>query len=492
MPTVTIGENTADDYGGNTIDNRIVASSVDTNYGSSDILYFRSNAANRYNVLLSFPDVTSLPSGLTVSSSSVNMYLKSQFSTDTFTIQWRKIDDDRNWIEDESTWNNASTTPDLEWTTPGCLSDGNDRSATVSASGSIASTLSQYYAHSGSQLNTDIENDVESVTESYGYIGERSDTSSSATSYKGMSSSEDTNTQRPYLSVTYTTGGGTDFTETIEESLGLSDSVSRSIGFSKSISESLGLTDTFLKIAAYSRLNSESLGLADTQTKEAEYNRTNTESLGLTDTQIKETGFNRSFSESIGLTDIATAVKIIAKTISDSIGLTDTVSKVAGFSKTISDAIGLTDVFSRVASFFRTVSDSLGLTDTVDYPSPFVSEGPGAFILDDLETFFNQDIGLNYINDLDTFLNMGEFAMSAQYTAAGEDAVVIEVIYDPEEIVIDPFTEEQTAIPPRVITATSDVPNIRHKDVIVVDSVTYGVLKAFDNKGVTEITLKKT
>jgi len=95
-------------------------------------------------------------------------------------------------------------------------------------------------------------------------------------------------------------------------------------------------------------------------------------------------------------------------------------------------------------------------------------------------------------DDIDTMINTSEFAYSAVYTPDGGSPTAIDVIYDPNEVQIDPYTGAQAVIPPSITAKTTDVTGIRHKDVFVVDSVTYEVTKHVDNKGVTFITLNYT
>ena len=61
----------------------------------------------------------------------------------------------RNWSETTSTWNNYST--GNAWTTAGARSDGNDRSATVTATLTMSAALA-YKTISSAQLATDVQN----------------------------------------------------------------------------------------------------------------------------------------------------------------------------------------------------------------------------------------------------------------------------------------------------------------------------------------------
>lgn len=92
------------------------------------------------------------------------------------------------------------------------------------------------------------------------------------------------------------------------------------------------------------------------------------------------------------------------------------------------------------------------------------------------------------IDDIDTMLQPDEFATSATYDGG---VTPINIAFNPEEIVIDPYDGERDIIPPLGWAKTADVPGIKNKKVFVINSVNYVVQKAFDNHGVTEITFHK-
>lgn len=199
MPTTTIGENSADVYGGNSMDNYIRDSSPTANNGTLSTVRIRGLTGDIQRILLSFPDITSISGTVTVSASSINLYatVNSGF---TITVEARKLL--RNWVETESTHNIYST--GNNWTTAGAQGNGTDRNTTASSSTSVNNTVSEYKAFSGAQLNTDCENDINGSTTHYGHVLERSDgvTATLIT----FASQSGTDGQRPYLSVTYAAG----------------------------------------------------------------------------------------------------------------------------------------------------------------------------------------------------------------------------------------------------------------------------------------------
>jgi hypothetical protein len=90
-------------------------------------------------------------------------------------------------------------------------------------------------------------------------------------------------------------------------------------------------------------------------------------------------------------------------------------------------------------------------------------------------------------DDIDTMLQTSEFATEVTYDVTN----TININFNPEEILIDPSTGEQTAIAPMGWAKTEDVPGIKNKKVFIINSENYEVQKAFDNLGVTEITFHR-
>lgn len=204
MTVVVIGDNTGDDYSG-TEDAELRQTSPTTNHGSSTNLEATKYIASDHNhSLVAFSGIGSLPSSLTVSSAVLTLYLKlANSGTHTLTVK-RVL---RNWVEAQATWNIWST--GNSWTTAGCLSDGNDRDSNASTTLSIGTTYQYYTFSDDAQIQADVEDFADGTLSNYGWHIERTDGTPDDTTYRQFSSSEDTDGQRPYLSVTYTTGGAT-------------------------------------------------------------------------------------------------------------------------------------------------------------------------------------------------------------------------------------------------------------------------------------------
>ncbi len=202
MPTVTIGNNTGDDYAG-TEDAQIKSNNTAANYGGKTAFECTKWASgNHTHTLLGFSGLSNLPSGITDVTASIKIY-KYGYSAGDRTITARRLL--RTWVEgtadgDEQSGSCSwSTAGGVSWTTGGALSDGNDRSATASGTGSLDGA--GWLEISGSQLNTDIQNGYQS------WHLERTDGADDNT-YDAFYSSEGSDGYRPYVSVTYEESAG--------------------------------------------------------------------------------------------------------------------------------------------------------------------------------------------------------------------------------------------------------------------------------------------
>jgi len=202
MPTVTIGENTGDDYSGSTEcwlketsdpfprNNQIV-----TGIWDSDI--------DEKVSLVSFSGISNLPSTLTVSSATFYLYSLTGASGANAILDVHVCL--RNWVGAEAAWSLYSS--GNSWTTDGARSTGNDRVAAVSVDKTVNTTINEYKNFGSATLAADVEDFADGTLSNYGWAIDPQPDSSTYTE-RLFAASTDTDGQRPYLSVTYTTGGG--------------------------------------------------------------------------------------------------------------------------------------------------------------------------------------------------------------------------------------------------------------------------------------------
>lgn len=202
MTVVVIGDNTGDDYSG-TEDANIRNDNPTTNYGSATAgEVTKYDASTHRHWCLKFSGLSNVTGPVTANSATVDLYLVSGGGgTPTHGLRMILV----NWVEAEVTYNIHST--GNNWTTAGGLSDGNDRSATVSGSAASINTTAGYKTHSGSGLGTDCAGFVNGTYNNYGWHVERTDGANDSV-WRQFRHSEGTDGQRPYLTFDYTEGSG--------------------------------------------------------------------------------------------------------------------------------------------------------------------------------------------------------------------------------------------------------------------------------------------
>ena len=196
MPTVVIGNNTGDDYSG-TEDTVLYSDAPNSTYGTQTGLECKYTTLDRYNTLLKFSGLSNITGPVTVSAASIYLYGSNPLSNRT--LYARRLL--RNWSEDNATYNVYNT--GSSWSTAGALSDGNDRVASATGSLTVGTTAN----YDSFDCAADVEDTINGDINNYGYIITR-DTKDTLYS-TSHTSSEGTDGQRPYLSVTYTESGNT-------------------------------------------------------------------------------------------------------------------------------------------------------------------------------------------------------------------------------------------------------------------------------------------
>lgn len=80
--------------------------------------------------------------------------------------------------------------------------------------------------------------------------------------------------------------------------------------------------------------------------------------------------------------------------------------------------------------------------------------------------------------DLGDFFKTADFAVAATYTATGEDAATINVLFDApfNSVPLDTGERDIESNTPTALCQTSDVSAAAHGDVIVINSTTYHVV----------------
>lgn len=216
MPVVTIGENTADDFSGSECA-QIKETATTNNYGGSTTMEVTKwDAGDHTHSLIKFSGLSNIPGTATVNSAEINLYLV-DVSDNSLTGDWRRIlrdweegtqagADRQNDTPDSCCWNEYGS--GNSWTTAGCLSDGNDRSATISDNGALGGSAGSYYTFADAQIDADTEDFIDGTYGNYGWHLSRNGTGNESSYYHSYATDDGTDGQRPYIEVDYTDAGG--------------------------------------------------------------------------------------------------------------------------------------------------------------------------------------------------------------------------------------------------------------------------------------------
>lgn len=194
--SVTIGNNTGNTFSG-TEDAKLIQTSPTTNFGTNvQLEATKFGVGDHGNSVIRFPGLSSISGPVTVTAATLFLYQES--GSGTYSVDLRRLL--LAWIVSQVTWNNYITS--TAWTTAGGEGSGTDIAAAVSATLNFDNSVG-YKGFSAAQLRADIQNIINGVNPNNGWLVTRSDAGEDSL-FKVLTSSEGTDTNRPYLALTYT------------------------------------------------------------------------------------------------------------------------------------------------------------------------------------------------------------------------------------------------------------------------------------------------
>lgn len=202
--TVTIGDNTGNGFSG-TDDAGLKENAATTNYGSSvQVDLHKYGSGDHANVVVRFPGLSNITGPVTVTAATLYLW---QVGGPGVPITYNVFRMLRNWSEAQTTWNEYTT--GNNWTTAGALGSATDIAASASATPTFNQSVA-YQAITSAGLIADVEGMINGTLSNLGWLIERQDAGND-TQYSVVTMSEGTDTQRPYLDITYTAAAGADF-----------------------------------------------------------------------------------------------------------------------------------------------------------------------------------------------------------------------------------------------------------------------------------------
>lgn len=115
----------------------------------------------------------------------------------------------------------------------------------------------------------------------------------------------------------------------------------------------------------YTQTVTDDTGSSDTATQTVAAAQSLTDSTGSTDTATLSASASRTVTDSSGSTDAAAQASAFTKSVADNGGLTDSVAQLSSITQSVTDDTGLLDSTAQLSVTVRTVTDLTGSTDGV-------------------------------------------------------------------------------------------------------------------------------
>ncbi len=105
------------------------------------------------------------------------------------------------------------------------------------------------------------------------------------------------------------------------------------------------------------------------------------DSVDISDDLSRSIGRRRTIEDEAGITDLLSVVSDKIRSISDTASISDTLSRIGSFFRSVSNTVGISDTLTRIGRLIRSITDALGITDSVSsdssnrtYPSYITAE----------------------------------------------------------------------------------------------------------------------
>lgn len=180
--------------------------------------------------------------------------------------------------------------------------------------------------------------------------------------------------------------GPTNYTRTVTDNLGLTDTKTTKTASSRVVSDTGALTDTKATKTASSRTTTDTAGVTDTQSRTVASSRLSTDSAALTDTFARVAFSSRISTDTLALTDTVTRAVESKRVYTDTLALTDTPLFASALSRVTTDTIGVSDSKLTATSSLRINTDTAGLNDSTLYSTAISRLNTDTIALSDSKT----------------------------------------------------------------------------------------------------------
>ena len=158
------------------------------------------------------------------------------------------------------------------------------------------------------------------------------------------------------------------YTESFADTVGISDSISKTVRRFVAFANTVGITDTLSKSGAFLKSIINTTGITDSISKVGTFVRSLPESLGITDliSYIKTGGgddFFATIGDSLGITDSLSKIGSFFRTLTNTEEITTSLTNTRSLIVALVNNVGITDVIVTSKTIIRTITDSIGIRD---------------------------------------------------------------------------------------------------------------------------------
>lgn len=160
------------------------------------------------------------------------------------------------------------------------------------------------------------------------------------------------------------------FYETIEDNVGITDTLTTKREIKRTLTESVGITDVISTLIKKVVTIADTVGITDLLSWKRNISKTISNTVGITDVLTNKRDIVKSISNNIGITDEIITARTIRKTISNNVGITDVISSLLKKVVLIADTVGITDVVSTARHIHRIFFETVDISDGMTAPGP--------------------------------------------------------------------------------------------------------------------------
>lgn len=172
-------------------------------------------------------------------------------------------------------------------------------------------------------------------------------------------------------------GGGTDYTGTPSDPVGITDAASDNIDAVRAPADPVGVTDSVTASFGPQAFPADPVGVTDSATgtisSAGTYTATPSDPVGVTDAVLAQLGRVVTVADLLNLTDSAQPARALVTSPADPVGVTDAAAWTAGFAESLGESAGVTDVITVSLSRMVAVTDVIGITDDTDTQTNLVN-----------------------------------------------------------------------------------------------------------------------